>query len=76
MKRAKWMALAVVAVALVAEFASSGFHLAGAAPLPKVLVCHRPGGSEDNQHTISISGNAVDAHLAHGDSVGPCGNDT
>ena len=33
----------------------------------KVYVCH-------NGHTICISENAVAAHLAHGDYIGPCGN--
>jgi hypothetical protein len=32
----------------------------------KSLVCHRG-------HTINISVSAVPAHLAHGDTLGPCG---
>jgi hypothetical protein len=35
----------------------------------KVLICHHPGA---HQHTISVSQNAVPAHLAHGDTLGPC----
>jgi hypothetical protein len=43
---------------------------AGAAPLvfskqEKVTICHRG-------HTITVADAALDAHLAHGDSVGPC----
>lgn len=38
----------------------------------KVDVCHIPPGNPDNAHTISINSNAVDAHLAHGDYLGPC----
>jgi hypothetical protein len=35
----------------------------------KVLVCHKP---KKNPHTLSISKSALPAHLAHGDTVGPC----
>lgn len=35
----------------------------------KVLVCHKP---SKNAHTLSISSSAVPAHLAHGDTLGPC----
>lgn len=41
---------------------------------PKVLVCHIPPGNPGNAHTICISLSALPAHLAHGDSVGPCPN--
>lgn len=36
----------------------------------KVLVCHNA--SKNNPHTISIAQPAVPAHLAHGDTLGPC----
>ena len=36
----------------------------------KVLVCHNA--SKNNPHTINIAQPAVDAHLAHGDTLGPC----
>lgn len=32
----------------------------------KVPVCHK------NKKTLMLPGNAVDAHLAHGDTMGPC----
>lgn len=35
----------------------------------KVLVCHNV---SKNPHTINISVNALPAHLAHGDTLGPC----
>ena len=38
----------------------------------KVDVCHIPPGNPANAHTITISENALDTHLAHGDSVGAC----
>ena len=39
----------------------------------KVTICHVPPGNPDNAHSITVSKNAVDAHMAHGDSVGSCG---
>jgi len=35
----------------------------------KVDVCHVPPGNPDNAHSISVSVNAVQAHLDHGDVV-------
>jgi hypothetical protein len=35
----------------------------------KVLICHHPG---KHQHTIRVSQSAVAAHLAQGDTLGPC----
>lgn len=37
-----------------------------------VELCHIPPGNPHQRHTIVVSGNAVRAHLAHGDSLGPC----
>jgi hypothetical protein len=37
-----------------------------------VSVCHVPPGSPDIAHTICVGANAVDAHLASGDTLGPC----
>ncbi|KAG7372703.1 SMP-30/gluconolaconase/LRE-like domain containing protein [Nitzschia inconspicua] len=42
------------------------------APAPKVEICHIPPGNPQNSHTITVSQNAVKAHLAHGDTLGPC----
>jgi hypothetical protein len=39
----------------------------------KVDICHVPPGNPDNARTISVSANAVAAHLAHGDYLGECG---
>lgn len=70
MKRAKWMALAVAAGALVAEFAISNLHVAEAGPAGRVVICHNTG---NGNITIEVSANAVAKHLAeHGDHVGPC----
>ncbi len=38
----------------------------------KVDICHSPPGTPDAAHTLSVSVNAVDAHLAHGDTLGAC----
>ena len=38
----------------------------------KVPICHEPPGNLDNAHTISVSMNAVPAHLGHGDEMGTC----
>lgn len=37
----------------------------------KVLVCHKPN-QKKGGHTLSIAQPAVPAHLAHGDTLGPC----
>ena len=39
----------------------------------KATICHRPPGNPGNQHTLSVGGSAVPAHLAHGDLIGECG---
>lgn len=40
----------------------------------KVDICHIPPGNPANAHTINVSVNAIPAHLAHGDSLGACGD--
>ncbi len=40
----------------------------------KVTICHIPPGNPENAHSITISENAVAAHIAnHGDYIGRCG---
>jgi hypothetical protein len=48
-----------------------------AAPQGKTTICHVPPGNPGNAHTITISDNAVDRHLANhpGDRIGPCKDD-
>ena len=38
----------------------------------KATICHIPPDDPQNEHTISVSENAVSAHLAHGDCEGEC----
>ncbi len=38
----------------------------------KVTLCHIPPGNPSNAHTIAVGAAAVPAHLAHGDTLGPC----
>ena len=45
---------------------------AAAGPKEKVDVCHIPPGNPGNAHTITVSGNALKAHEAHGDTKGEC----
>ncbi len=42
------------------------------APPAQVVICHRPPGNPDNPMTITVNENEVQAHLDHGDSLGPC----
>lgn len=38
----------------------------------KVTLCHIPPDNPSAAHTITVGAPAVDAHLAHGDTLGPC----
>ena len=60
-----------VGLASIAAFLLVGTSSALAAKV-KVEVCHFPPGNPDNFHTITISENALPAHLAHGDAPGSC----
>lgn len=41
----------------------------------RVTICHRPPGNPNAAHTITISRSALQEHLDHGDTLGPCPND-
>jgi hypothetical protein len=38
----------------------------------KIVICHFPPGNPENPQTIEISEDALEAHLAHGDTEGEC----
>lgn len=48
------------------------FFLGAPAWAAKVTICHVPPGNPGNSHAISVSENALNAHLAHGDRLGEC----
>jgi hypothetical protein len=71
MRKAHWKNIGLsVAIACVMSLGlmSAGTVFAGA----KVDVCHLPPGNPENFHTITISENALSAHLGHGDFEGAC----
>ena len=41
----------------------------------KVTICHIPPGNPSNAQTMRVPESAVDAHLGHGDTLGPCEED-
>jgi hypothetical protein len=81
-----WSARAVFAVALIASAlailaafgvlggnasaASSGEYEYGGGG--KVTICHHTSSKKNPTETITVSENALRAHLAHGDTLGPC----
>lgn len=42
------------------------------APTEKILICHYPSGDTSKGNTLEIGADALNAHLAHGDTLGPC----
>jgi len=41
----------------------------------QVTICHLPSGDSDKARTLTVGPGAVQGHLAHGDTLGPCGGD-
>lgn len=60
----KRILLILFVIVVSMELSGSPAILAGP---ENVLVCHVPPGNPANAHVISVSPNAVAAHLAHGD---------
>lgn len=42
----------------------------------KVVICHSPPGNPDNKKTIEVGMSALQAHIDHGDKIGPCDDST
>ena len=49
-----------------------GLLLSGTAFAGQTEICHIPKGNPANFHTIKVNSKAVQAHLKHGDLLGPC----
>ena len=67
--------IAVLAAILLGGLTFSQSALAGGAgggPPGKVTICHFPPGDPSDFETLSVSINALPAHLAHGDTIGAC----
>ena len=65
----------ILGVSLLAITLIAGLTLspAFAEPKSKIVLCHQ---GDLGHETISVSGNAKDAHLAHDDTLGACGDVT
>src|SRR6266540_505938 len=51
---------------------STSTGVTGTTPSRRVTICHHTGSRSNPQHTITVDEHAVPAHMAHGDTVGPC----
>jgi hypothetical protein len=74
-------ALALIAVSIAILLLFGAFRPANAAATgeyeysKKITICHHTGSNKNPTVTITVSENAVPAHLAHGDTLGPCPED-
>ncbi len=41
-------------------------------PEGRCIVCHRPPGNTENEHTIQVGCPSISAHLRHGVTLGEC----
>ncbi|HYZ90231.1 MAG TPA: hypothetical protein VE620_13110 [Myxococcales bacterium] len=77
------MGTKLVGVLAALSIGASVAWAAGTAPLKakprqgtgyagKVTICHHTHSKKHPFHTITVSANAVPAHMRHGDTLGPC----
>jgi len=41
----------------------------------KITICHKPPGEPENTQTLQVDQSALQAHIDHGDAIGPCQGD-
>jgi len=63
------IAAVIAALCIIPAAAATNGTPKGGGHTP-VTICHKPG--TPAEHTITVDDDAVQAHLAHGDSLGPC----
>jgi hypothetical protein len=70
------LVLILSALGILAAFSAFGSPASAASQEyeygKKVTICHHTGSQRNPTVTISVSENAVPAHQAHGDTLGPC----
>jgi hypothetical protein len=64
MKTGRALIVAVIVPLMVMTILAAGAVLAAGGPMPKETVCHF---AQNKYVEISVSGNALPAHLRHGD---------
>ena len=60
----RWIVAGIAALALVVAVLAAG------KPTDKVTICHMP--DSGTPHTMTVSQNALPAHMNHGDTNGAC----
>lgn len=67
----KVVILSIIILAVILSPLSSSLIISISAQ-ETVIICHRSPGNPENVRTMTVNSNAVQPHLAHGDTIGPC----